>query len=90
MTRGCIYSAVLVLGAVSSLSACAGTDQPSSNLSNDQKASERASVDIVNDCSKPWFDTVSASDHKTIVKGMTPMEREVCSTILRTGNEPGR
>lgn len=53
MTRRSIYGTVPVLGAVSALSACTGTDQASSNLSNDQKASERASVDIVSDCSKP-------------------------------------
>lgn len=71
----------------SALSACTGENQ--SGMSNVDRASARASVDIIRDCDKPWFDTVSASDHVTVVKGMSPIEREVCSEQLRPGSSTG-
>jgi len=53
-------------------------------MTNEEKAAARAAVDPARDCyNKPWFDTVSASDHKTVIKGMTPIEREVCGIITR-------
>lgn len=73
--------AILILG----LGACTGT----SSATNEQKASARAAVDVIRDCNKPWFDTVSASDHTTVVKGMTPVEREVCSTTIRPDTDTG-
>jgi hypothetical protein len=66
------------------------TDQPSSTMTNEQRAAARASVNIVDCTSKPYFDTISASDHTTVIKGMTPIEREVCSEFNRNGQQDGR
>ncbi len=85
MTREMACGAVLLL----SLAACTDTNQPSDGLSNEQRAAARASVDVVRDCDKPWYDTVSASDHTTIIKGMTPIEREVCMEQLKSGHSSG-
>ncbi|HEX9461358.1 MAG TPA: hypothetical protein VGB82_02045 [Alphaproteobacteria bacterium] len=77
-------SAVSMLALATILAACTSTDYGSSTMSDDQKAAARAAVDPARDCyDKPWFDTVSASDRQTIVKGMTPIEREVCGVITR-------
>lgn len=36
-------------------------------------------VDFVTDCQdQPYYDTLSASDHTTVIKGMTPRQREEC------------
>lgn len=74
-------AAMLLLASV--LAACTSQDQGSSTMSDDEKAAARAAVDPARDCYKPWFDTVSASDHRTVIKGMTPIEREVCSIMTR-------
>lgn len=70
--------------------ACTGVDQASSTMTPEERAAAYASVNVVTSCYKPWFDTVSASDHQTIVKGMTPIEREVCLERFKTdGTSPG-
>jgi hypothetical protein len=90
--KGSIAASMLVVAGA--LAACnyANTyeNQGSSNMSNDERAAARAAVDPLRDCyDKPWFDMVSASDHHTIIKGMTPIEREVCSERMRLEpNEP--
>jgi hypothetical protein len=62
-------------------------NQGSSNMTVDERAAARAAVDPSRDCyNKPWFDTVSASDRHTIVKGMTPIQREVCAENMRNDN----
>ncbi|HEX9463009.1 MAG TPA: hypothetical protein VGB82_10460 [Alphaproteobacteria bacterium] len=71
-------------------SACAGVDQPSSTMTADERAAAYASVNVVDACYKPWFDTVSASDHRTIVKGMTPIEREVCAEHFKADGNNSR
>ncbi len=52
-------------------------------------AASYAAVDQVRACQdKPFFDTVSASDRRTVIKGMTPEEREVCMSV-RSGHGIG-
>lgn len=66
------------------LTACADAGNQTTNVA----AAERAQVDILRDCDKPFYDKVSATDHKTVIRGMTPVEREVClmnSPSLKSG-----
>jgi hypothetical protein len=45
-------------------------------------ASSGPPVDYVMDCQdKPYYDTLSASDHTTVIKGMTPHQREECMRL---------
>jgi hypothetical protein len=60
-----------------------------SNMAATSRGSSWASVDPLRDCQdKPFFDTVSASDRRTVIKGMTAQEREVCME-LRSGHGLG-
>jgi len=70
--------------------ACTGTDYGSSTMTPDELAAAYASVNVVSSCYKPWFDTVSASDRRTVIKGMTPIEREVCSEHFKTDGNNSR
>ncbi len=73
-TRGILVCALL-------LSACA--DQPGGAASD-------APAGFVSDCQdKPYFDTVSASDRKTVVKGMTEREREACTRLRGPSGSDG-
>ncbi len=43
-------------------------------------------VGFVDDCQdRPYFDTLSASDHKTVVKGLSEREREACLRLRGNG-----
>ncbi len=71
MMRWCWFG----LAAAASLAACNGAPMTPTGGSY-------ASVDVMRACQdKPFFDTVSASDRRTVIKGMTPEEREVCMAI---------
>ena len=72
------------IGVLLALGACTSADQDGTSMTSDQRAAAWASVDPVRDCTKPWFDTVSATDRRTVIKGMTLIERQVCSEKLRT------
>jgi hypothetical protein len=75
-----------VLGCALLLAACG-------NMAAGPSSGSYASVDQLRACQdKPFYDTVSASDRRTVIKGMTPQEREVCTSI-RSGHGiggPGR
>ena len=50
----------------------------------------RPSFDYVTDCeNRPYYDTVSASDHTTIIKGMTPEQREACLRLWGEHHDRG-
>ena len=66
------------------------TDQASSTMTPDQRAAAYAAVNVPSACYKPYFDTVSASDRHTVIKGMTPIEREVCSQYFKTDSNNAR
>lgn len=48
------------------------------------------SVDYVSDCQdQPYYDTLSASDHTTVIKGMTPEQRAACLRLRGELNNRG-
>ena len=53
----------------------------------DMRDHSYSDVDIIRDCQdKPYFDKVSATDRRTIIKGMTEHEREVCGSRSTSGS----
>lgn len=68
----------LIIACAPLLLGCAGTPGP---------ASPGPPVDYVMDCQDlPYYDTLSASDHTTIIKGMTPHQREECMRLRAEHN----
>jgi hypothetical protein len=65
---------------------CAGTgfNYAASGMTPEERARAYASVDFPAACYKPQFDMISASDRRTIIKGQTPIEREVCQERMKT------
>jgi hypothetical protein len=81
MTSGILRAAAWpAMAACLLASACAGTgmDYATSGMTPEQRAAAYASVDYPAACYKPMFDAVSASDGRTVIRGQTPIEREVC------------
>ena len=70
--------AAVIVGSVVLFYGCAGSPDGAASLT---------SVTFMGDCQdKLYFDTLSASDHKTIVKGMSDDERDAC---YRAASQPG-
>lgn len=72
--------------AAQSANPCAprATANPCSASANDNaraRAAAYSSVNTVTDCTKPFFDK-KAPDGHVILQGMTPIEQEVCSTLM--------
>ena len=82
-----IPTAASLLLIAAALAGCEMTsaDLDGRDMTPGERAAAFAAVDPARDCyNKPWYDTVSASDRHTVIKGMTPIERQVCGERMRT------